>query len=553
MTFFEYLSVLRRRWLYVAVGLVVGAVAGFITAPGNGTTPVTYRGTHTLLIDRSTTPVIPLSLDQAALLASTGPVPARVRERLDLEGLPPPGGLSAAADSDVGSLRITASARSAIGASRAADITAEEINVELANLDLAVYNAKIDAARIWVAQAQATLDDTNTELNGLGENDPRRESLENERERNASSVYSLQQTLESLEVQPPPIAPFRTLEAATGRAVEREGWQLPTSRPARALILAVLGLFAGGLGALAADRLDGRVRGKDDAERAFDLPVIAEIPPIPGGGKTRELLVRTAPASPVVESFRALRTVVLFSAAERSVTAYGSPATASTVILVTSPAAGEGKTTTAAHLAALLAEVGHRTLIVSGDFRRPRMHELFGVPRDPGLSDVLASGRGAVPLAEMHIETSVKGVSLLPSGSPVDNPARLLTETAALVEAARAQYDFIVIDTPPLLVANDATELAGVADMVILVAKANRTSRDAARRATEVLRRIGAPLLGVVVSAAHDTPTAYGYYRNRYYSESDQGTGVYRRFWQREQTPEPADVSTSRLAELRET
>ena len=71
--------------------------------------------------------------------------------------------------------------------------------------------------------------------------------------------------------------------------------------------------------------------------------------------------------------------------------------------------------------------------------------------------------------------------------------------------------------------ANDATELAAVADMVLLMAKADRTSRDAARRSTEMLRRVDAPLLGVVVSAAHDTPTAYGYYRYRYYAEADQG------------------------------
>jgi Mrp family chromosome partitioning ATPase len=72
-------------------------------------------------------------------------------------------------------------------------------------------------------------------------------------------------------------------------------------------------------------------------------------------------------------------------------------------------------------------------------------------------------------------------------------------------------------------VANDATELAGAADFVIMVAKADRTSRDSSRRASEVLRRVDAPLLGVVISAAHDTPTAYGYYRYRYYSETDQG------------------------------
>jgi capsular exopolysaccharide synthesis family protein len=249
-------------------------------------------------------------------------------------------------------------------------------------------------------------------------------------------------------------------------------------------------------------------------------------------------LVATKPASPFVESFRALRTVVLYSAAERAAASAadngagpegphknGTAARQAVVILITSPSAGEGKSTTAAHLAGVLAEASRKTLVISADFRRPRIHEYFGVPREPGLSDVLDSGTGRIRLSDLQMATTYPGVHLLPSGGPVDNPAQLLAESAALIAAARQLFDYIIIDTPPLLVANDATELASVADFVIMVAKADRTSRDSSRRATEVLRRVDAPLLGVVISAAHDTPTAYGYYRYRYYSETDQGSG----------------------------
>lgn len=326
-------------------------------------------------------------------------------------------------------------------------------------------------------------------------------------------------------------------------------------------MLGVLGLLLGLFGALAADRLDTRVRGKEDAERAFDLPVIAEIPPMAGGARSRELLVATKPASPFVEAFRALRTVVLF-AAEASESANGAEAPGSVyqngaskpraqVVLVTSPAAGEGKTTTAAHLAAVLAEAGRRTLVISADFRRPRIHEYFGVAREPGLSDVLESGSGLVRLSDLQMTTSYEGVHLLPSGGPVDNPAQLLAESAVLIAAARQLFDYIVIDTPPLLVANDATELAAVADAVIMVAKADRTSRDASRRATEVLRRVDAPLLGVVISGAHDTPTAYGYYRYRYYSETDQGAGRGKRS-ARQSAPAPVAASPRNAVDLDE-
>jgi capsular exopolysaccharide synthesis family protein len=285
----------------------------------------------------------------------------------------------------------------------------------------------------------------------------------------------------------------------------------------------------------------------------FGLPVVAEIPPLPGGTKNGELLVATRPASPFVEAYRALRTVVLFATAEatKDVPADGHPpgtngSAHATVILVTSPSAGEGKTTTVAHLAGVLAEADKRVLVISADFRRPRVHQFFGVAREPGLSDVLETGAGRVRLSDLQLSTPHRHIHLLPSGGPVDNPAQLLAESAHLIAAARSLFDYIVVDTPPLLVANDATELATAADMVLLMAKADRTSREGARRSTEVLRRVDAPLLGVIVSAAHDTPTAYGYYRYRYYAETDQGrAGRGRRRRSDDEEPTPKVEATA--------
>ncbi|MEQ1788161.1 MAG: CpsD/CapB family tyrosine-protein kinase, partial [Acidimicrobiales bacterium] len=441
----------------------------------------------------------------------------------------------------------------------AADLTAEEINAELTDTEQRIYEEQLDAARAQLTQVQAQLAGLDAQIAGLAPDDPARLALLDQRQGLDASGLELAAQVQDLEAQGAPEAPLVTLEAARARPVD--GWTLPRSRPSRAAMLGVLGLLLGLFGALAADRLDTRVRGKEDAERAFDLPVIAEIPPMAGGARSRELLVATKPASPFVEAFRALRTVVLF-AAESSESTNGAEAPGSVyqngaskpraqVVLVTSPAAGEGKTTTAAHLAAVLAEAGRRTLVISADFRRPRIHEYFGVAREPGLSDVLESGSGLVRLSDLQMTTSYEGVHLLPSGGPVDNPAQLLAESAVLIAAARQLFDYIVIDTPPLLVANDATELAAVADAVIMVAKADRTSRDASRRATEVLRRVDAPLLGVVISGAHDTPTAYGYYRYRYYSETDQGAGRGKRS-ARQSAPAPVAASPRNAVDLDE-
>ncbi|MEO7572232.1 MAG: CpsD/CapB family tyrosine-protein kinase [Acidimicrobiales bacterium] len=530
MNVYEYLSVLRRRWLYLAVGLLAGAVAGFLTAPGPTDAPARFQGTHTLLVDANSTTGANLNLEQSALLASAGPVPMRVEQRLADEGLPSPSDVTAEADLDVRSLAITATSSTMEGAARAADLTAEEITAELVGADRSVYDEELGSLGDQIAEAEADLDAISFEDFVLPPEDLARLSLEDQRSTVESLLINLRSQVQTLEADGPPTPPLSTLEVATGGPATPEGWKLPESPASRSVILGGIGLILGLVGALLADRLDTRVRGKDDAERAFDLPVIAEIPELGGGRKERALLVVTKPASPFVESYRALRTVVLFSATEAAgqrppdaAASNGTPRHRAQVVLVTSPSAGEGKSTTAAHLAAVLAEADHHTLVISADFRRPRIHEYFGVAREPGLADVLASGPSRVRLSDLQMATTFEGVHLLPSGSPVNNPAQLLNETSHLIGAARQLFDYIIIDTPPLLVANDATELAAEADMVILVAKADRTSREAARRATEVLRRVDAPLLGVVVTAAHDTPTAYGYYRHRYYADTDQG------------------------------
>jgi capsular exopolysaccharide synthesis family protein len=550
MTFLEYLSVIRRRWLYLAIGLVAGVVCGVVTAPGGSEPIAEYVGKHTLLVDVNTQSGANLNLQQSALLATTGPVPDVVREELAALGLPPPLSVVAEADVDLRSLTVSVTADNRESAARGADLTAEAINDELTATERAVYEDRVTATEEQLAQAEDQLASLDQQIARLSPEDPARETLQSERDDLEASVVDLRSQTQDLEAQGEPEPPLVTLEKATARPVK--AFSLPTSPTARALMLGALGLILGLFGALAAAHLDTRVRGKADAERAFNLPVIAEIPPMGGSsGRGRELLVATKPAAPFVEAFRALRTVVLFAASERPATngsgngaapQNGSTPHRAEVLLITSPSAGEGKTTTAAHLAAVLAEAGRRTLVISADFRRPRIHEYFGVAREPGLSDVLESGTGRLRLSDMQMNTTFEGVRLLPSGSPVDNPAQLLTESAALISAARQLFDYIVIDTPPLLVANDATELAGTADAVIMVAKADRTSRDTARRATEVLERVGAPLLGVVISAAHDTPTAYGYYRYRYYAETeDAGRG--RRRGRSEREPEPETVT----------
>jgi capsular exopolysaccharide synthesis family protein len=547
----DYLAVFRRRWFYVAFATLVGALAGFLTAPGSSDEPELFQGTHALLVDASSPGAESVNLRQIALMVTSGAVPEKVAERLEEAGLPPVEEVEADVTLDARALDVTAYSSTPEGAATAADLFAEELNAELMAAGQAIQDRALADAQGRAASLFSQVERIDQQLAGLAEEDPARLALDDQRNALLSSLAQAQTEVQALESQGGIAAPLRTLSAAIGEPAKAAGWAIPESKPVRAAMLGAFGLLLGIGGAVGADRLDTRVRGKEDAEQAFDLPVIAEIPPLPSGAKGHELLVVSRPAAPFVEACRALRTVVLFAAGNQEQAANGNgngAAPAAHVVLFTSPSAGEGKTTTAAHLAATLAEFGKRVLVISADFRRPRIHKIFDVEREPGLSDVLDSTDGRIRLSDLQMSTSCTGVHLLPSGRPVDNPAQLLTETAQLIAAARSLFDFIVVDTPPLLVANDATELAAVADMVILMAKADRTSRAGARRSVEILRRVDAPVLGVVVTASHDTPTAYGYYRYRYYADTDQG-GRGGRKGGRSEMSAPAGAPTGAAAE----
>jgi capsular exopolysaccharide synthesis family protein len=522
----EHVRLLRRRWYFLVLGAVAAAIVGFATAPGAGSRPVTYEATNTLLTNPNA--VTSITLDQAALLVTTGAVPQEVADDLGSRG-----SVTAVPDLTTQSLTISARGDAPAEAEELANAYTDTL-LESLNADAtAAYELSLETAQAEVDAAAAEVTALEQQLRALPPTDPDRVLLEAQLQAAASAHAAALENLSVLEAQGVPAAPLEVIEREAADQVEVGGVTLPDAKVQRALLLGAFGLLLGIGGAIAADRLETRIRGKDDAESAFGVPVIAEIPPLPGRRQGHELFAVTRPSIPLVEAYRSLRTVVLYNAAtagrpehltnghnpDRKVGAAQHADHESQVVLITSPGAGEGKTTTSAHLAALLAEVGKTVLVVSADFRRPQVHEYFGTPREPGLSDVL-TGQSELSLGDLDMQTTVPGVRLLPSGSPVTNPSPFLRETAQLIAAARKVFDYVIIDTAPLLVANDATELAGVADTVIVLARADRTTRDAARRAMEVLERVEAPVLGAVVIAANDTPTAYSYYRNRYYTDS---------------------------------
>ncbi|WP_436796323.1 polysaccharide biosynthesis tyrosine autokinase [Actinospongicola halichondriae] len=517
MDFFEAIQLLRRRWPVIVLAVIAGLVAGYVTAPGESEQVLRYQATTTLLVN----PQSPrgVNLDQAALLTTTGPVPEAVAESLGFESAAAARrGVKATANKDTASIAVQATRGSRDGAEELSSAFADALIESLSSADQERYDTQLD-------ELNSQTDDLRGQIEGLRQflvEDPENEDLQSQLAAAQQQLTSVQATIVQFQSTGPPEPTFLIVERGGASAVESDGLAAPDGKPQRAILLGAFGLILGLGAAFALDRLDTKIRNKATAEAAFGYPVIAEIPPLPGGKKHRdELLALTHPSSPFVEAYRGLRTVVALTASS-AVSGNGNGAQHGTVLLVTSPGAGEGKTTTAAHLAAMLAEVGRSVLVVSGDLRRPRLHVLFDVDREPGLTEMLGDVDGPTPdLRELVRTTKISRVRILPSGAPTPNPAPLLRQASEVLHAARRVFDFVIVDTAPILVANDATELATAVDGVILMARATHTSIDAAQRSAEILDRLNTKVLGTVLVGATDTPTAYGYYRNRYYAEND--------------------------------
>lgn len=181
------------------------------------------------------------------------------------------------------------------------------------------------------------------------------------------------------------------------------------------------------------------------------------------------------------------------------------------VLLVTSPGNSEGKTSTAANLAAAFAETGPTVLVLDFDLRRPQLHEFFATARSPGLSDVLQSPSPSPNLAEVIRPTPVPQVQVAASGSPAASLSGLLPKGHLVVEDARRLADVVVLDTPPVLAASDASQLIPAADGVVVVCRAGTTTTEEAARCAEQLARMGAPVLGVVLLGTPVSPVARSY------------------------------------------
>jgi succinoglycan biosynthesis transport protein ExoP len=277
------------------------------------------------------------------------------------------------------------------------------------------------------------------------------------------------------------------------------------------ILALVLGLLLGLGLAFLREYLDDTVKTRDDLERfAPEVPFLGEIPVV-RERRSRErvgVIALEQPNSHVSEAYRALRTSVQIAGLHQPVQ----------TLLVTSPVAAEGKTTTITNLGITLARAGKRVTLVDLDLRRPHLAEAFGLRNGAGFVSVLL---GDAPLSEAVQEVGVSlgtPLRVLGSGPVPSNPAELLgtDRLAELIGSLRQNADVVLIDSPPLLAVTDALVLSGRVDGVVLVVSAGMTRRKHLVRAVELLRSAEAPLVGVVLNgvshrAGHAQGYGYGY------------------------------------------
>jgi capsular exopolysaccharide synthesis family protein len=269
----------------------------------------------------------------------------------------------------------------------------------------------------------------------------------------------------------------------------------------------LLGLAAGlilGLGAaFLRESLDDAVASKETAEEFGGATVLAAVPMVNSWKKRdRPLVVSLArPMSPAAEAYRSLRTSLQFARQERDLR----------TILVTSPAAAEGKTSTLSNLGAMFAQAGQRVVLVSCDLRKPRLGQFFGVDEREGLTTAI--------LGEQPVEEVIQAVPgddnlwLLGSGQMPPNPAELLNgrRIQEVFSTLRGLFDLVLIDSPPVLPVTDAVILAKDADATVLVVAAGQTSRGDLQRAAEKLAQVNARVVGLVLNETSRQGGGYGY------------------------------------------
>jgi non-specific protein-tyrosine kinase len=272
------------------------------------------------------------------------------------------------------------------------------------------------------------------------------------------------------------------------------------------LVLAIGGVFL-------IEYTDDTINTSDDVSRLVGLPTLGAISKIPGKTNSDKIIAMWQPLSPIVESYRLLRTNIQYASLDKPLR----------TLMVTSPGPREGKTVTAANLAVVMAQSGLRVILVDADLRNPSLHDLFNLSNDYGLINAVANPNYL--LSTLLQPTETDNLWLLTSGSLRTYTPELLggVRMRELIEQLKAESDLVVFDTPPALLVSDASILGTLMDAGILVIDTKKTSSKEVRRAVENLHRVRLNIMGVVMNRLK--AVSPGYYPSRNVKNTTRRSG----------------------------
>lgn len=497
----DYLKIVQRHWK-VAVGLIVVALAlVFVTSPKEASK--VYEADHVLLRDQTSGAEEGASssdnVDVVGMWATYGEVPARAAEELGFEGTPEElaADVTAVGDPTRGLVTITATAadpeRAALVANTFADQLLAFLDQREANQQQAAAEAN-DALEADLASQIAAL------APQIAAGGPGAAVSQAEHDSLVAQLAALGADEVSTGTR------YTSLQRATAGHLQ-EDFVAGASRTQRMLLAGIVAaLLAFGV-SIMLDRSDQRLHTKQDAERQFGLPVLAEVPLLPVRARHRAAVFSYQNDPRMAEAYRTLRTALLLfrdrlplelEAAELAGSHLGKHTSAARqIVVITSADAGDGKSTTATNLAMAYAEAGQRVLLVQWDLWRPLPARVLDAEDGPGVIEFLEAG--TAPLVRFVQDTSVPGLQIVPAGQTGHQPGGQLDSELRLLEEARSLADVVIVDTAPILSASVTRELVSMADVVVLTCRAGRTASPAAQRCSELLERLGAPTLGVVL------------------------------------------------------
>ncbi len=510
----SYLALLRR-WLWLALLCMVLA-GGLAYLTSNRQTPI-YAATATVLLDTSrptsaTPSIADITLNErlaetyAVLLSQQNTIQPVIAQ---LNQPPNVVSVSVSPQRNTSIMYITVQSEDPVAAAFIANHLGPQLNNDQRERQGLKYASSKESYAQELEVAEADSNATRTLLVAL---DPERDKAEYS---GLTAKLSAQERLiEQLRQQ---IFTIRLAEDQGANIVSLlEEAGVPTEpvspRPLyNAFYGALLGALAGLAVAFIIEYLDDTIKATQDLPALLGPSLLALIGRHDNKSKRAMVNVQDS-RSPLAEAYRMLRTNIRFSMVDETIR----------TLLITSPSPSEGKSTTAANLAMVMAQAGHRTILIDADLRRPVQHQIFGLSNRDGLTTALIDRDK--PIDEHLKATTITDLMVMTSGPMPPNPSELLGSQRMqdLLAHLQTQAEYVIIDTPPVLAVTDSALLAGSVRGVLLVVRAGVTRLEAARRAISQLSSVQARIVGTVLNGVKVDGDGYYYYQSYYGQSGDR-------------------------------